>query len=69
MNGQNGFVADGYSRLYEETFSTVRQQVLDAYAERWEQASYWERHRLRWKMNRELMRRMREKMPSAYTLW
>ena len=69
MSGRNGFFAGGARNLYREKRASAERQVQQAYAERLEQASYFERRRLRREMKREVVRLLKEKMPSSYTLW
>ena len=63
MASADGIVADGYWRLLAVVDPQVRAEVEAEYAGRLEQASFWERRRLKREMAREIKRRVDEKAP------
>jgi hypothetical protein len=56
-------VQGGRKRACKASISRVRAEVEAEYARELEQAGIWKRARLRWKMEREINRRMKQVAP------
>ena len=58
MSASDGFVADGYERAYRASYSVIRAELEQRYADRFKLATFWDRLRLRQEMKRELRARL-----------
>ncbi len=62
-NADSHFVNDGYSRAYQAVGEQVSAEVKQQFAERLQQASFFERFRIRHEMAQEIERRIHATAP------